>query len=819
MKKNSMATIKKRDKVGVWQLIIDLTMDLISPGDQYYILYLYILKKEGLLENLRQVNSSNNYKADVLLRLDNYFSDIRGKLSDDQYKELSDTVTRLPLEERGLDFGEAFDSILYKLTERDGVLRSAGSLPLEISKIATSPLLYSISENALVYNPFAGTASFGTLFKNIGSYFGQEVNQLTWAIGVLRLLAHNKQESFELKKEDSSHLLLDSLQNPDRKFDIIIAAPPFGLRVVDRFHDFTGTATCESLLIKGGLNLIKNDGKIIIFVSNSFLYNPIDKRTRASLIENDLLETIISFPGSILLNTNIQFSLLVINKNKANPGIVTLINAESLVKKRESRQKVFNEKVLIDILKDTSKSDLVRVVSNDLVINNDFNLNIGRYFQEEIDGVEIGSLVEVINGQRLDVTRGKLLKIRNLNDDIVDNQLNIDIVDEVIIPTNLNAKKINESCVLLALRWKSLKPTYFEFTGTPIYITSDIIALRPNADKLEIHFFIQELYSISVLNQTKSFLIGASVPMIRREDLLKIKLQIPNPHDEMSSLSEQKAMVKGALDAYFRSRENEIKLERELRGVVDDKTRELQSIKHTFRQYLSALISNVSGSKKFIKKNEGAPISLEMIYSKNLNQTFGMHLQSLEDNIQSLNKLLESVLDETLAYKVEKLNIIQLIKEAQMRFKQEDIFVFDEIFFDKNSFDEAGVISEPNILISEEEFFNLFSNIITNAVNHGFKNSVKNNCIKTLLSYDKLSEMVKLEIANNGKPIPEAFTLKHLTTKGEKTSDSNGTGTGGSDINDIIYKHNGKFDIINLIQEDFSVTYVIEFPLAKTDDL
>lgn len=816
MKNNSMATVKKRDKMGVWQLIVDLTLGLISPGDQYYILYLYILKKEGLLENLKQVDSSNNYKVEVLLKLDNYFSDIRGKLSYNQYKELLDTVTRLPLEERGQEFGDAFDSILYKLTERDGVLRSSGTLPLEISKIATSSLLCSISENANVYNPFAGTASFGTLFKNIGSYFGQEVNQLTWAIGVLRLLAHNKKESFEFKKEDSIYLLFDSLQNPDRKFDLIIAAPPFGLRVVDIINNSTGTETCESLLIKGGLNLIKNDGKIIMFVSNSFLYNPIDKRTRAYLIENDLLETIISFPGSTLLNTNIQFSLLVINKNKSNRGVLTLVNAESLVKKTNSRQKVFNENGLMDILKNPSQNALVRVVSNDHVITNDLNLNIGRYFQEEIDGVEIGSLVEVISGQRLDVTRGKLLKIRNLKDDIFDNQLNLDLVDEVIIPTNLNSKKITESCVLLALRWKSLKPTYFEFNGTPIYITSDIIALRPNADILDSHFFIQELYSTSVLNQTKAFLIGVTVPMIRREDLLKIKIQIPNQLDKKSSLVEQKALVKGALNAYFRSKENELLLEREFRGVVDDKTRELQSIKHTFRQYLSALMSNVSGSKKFIKKHEGVPISLGMIYSKNLNQTFGEHLQSLEDNIQSLNKLLFE-LPEAASSKPQKFNIIQLIKESQKRFKQEEIFVFDELYLDKGSFDEGGLISEPDILISEEHFYNLFSNIITNAVVHGFKDSVKNNIIKILISYDKSTEMVKLEISNNGKPIPEKFTLKHLITKGEKTTDSSGTGTGGSDIYSIIKEYKGKFDIINLKNENFPVTYVIDFPIAKND--
>lgn len=811
MKNNSMATVKKRDKTGVWQLIVDLTMGLISPGDQYYILYLYILKKEGLLENLRQVDSSNNYKVEVLLKLDNYFSDIRGKLTQDQYKELLATVTTLPLEEREQEFGEAFDSVLYKLTDRDGVLRSSGTLPLEISKIATSSFLYSISENADVYNPFAGTASFGTLFKNIGSYFGQEVNQLIWAIGVLRLLAHNKKESFELKKEDSIDLLLLKPQILNKRFDLLITAPPFGYRVIDNIN---GTETCESLIIKSGLDKIKNDGKIVMFVSNLFLYNPIDKRTRALLIENDLLETIISFPGSILSNTNIQFSLLIINKKKANRGVLTLINAESLVKKTDSRQKVFNENSLMDILKNPSQSALVRVVSNDQVIANDLNLNIGRYFQEEIDGVEIGSLVEVISGQRLDVTRGKLLKIRNLKDDIVDNQLNLDLVDEVIIPTNLNSKKITESCVLLALRWKSLKPTYFEFNGTPIYITSDIIALRPNADKLDSHFFIQELYSSSVLSQTKSFVIGVTVPMIRREDLLKIKIQVPNSIDQKSSLIAQKAIVKGSLDAYFKSRENELKLEKELRGIVDDKTRELQSIKHTFRQYLSALMSNVSGSKKFIKKHEGSPISLEMIYSKNLNQTFGEHLQSLEDNIKSLNKLLFD-LSETASSKPKHLNLIELVKEAQKRFKQEENFVFDELFVDKASFEEGGENAEPHILISEEEFYILFSNIITNAVVHGFKGSNKNNIIKISLSYDKTTEMCKLEIANNGKPMPEKFTVTQLTTKGEKTTDSTGTGSGGSDIKNILDRNNGKLDVINLKDEDFAVTYMIELPLIK----
>lgn len=812
MNKTNMTSVKKPLEKRVWASF-EMMRDIIAPSEQYFVLYLYVLKKEGLLKTLHETNDKNKEKVELLLKLESHFAPIKEKLRH-HYEILLDSIEKLNFEDQGFDFGNTFDQILYKLSEREGLIKSIGTLPLEISKIATSSLLYRISEKAVVYNPFAGTASFGILLNNITSYFGQESNQLTWAIGVLRLLAHNKLESHELRKEDSINLLLNSLQNPDRKFDLIIASPPFGLRVVDSFHNFNGTETCESLLIKGGLNLLKHDGKIVMLVSNSFLYNPIDKRTRASLIENDLLETIISFPGSILLNTNIQFSLLVINKNKNSKGIVKLINAETLVKKTDSRLKVFNENALIDVLKNSSKSNLVREISNDLIINNDFNLNVGRYFQEDIEGVEIGTLVEVINGQRLDVTRGKLLRIRNLKDNVVDNKLNINTIDEVIIPANLNTKKITESCVLLALRWKSLKPTYFEFNGTPILISSEIVALRPNVSKIDIHYFIQELYSTSVLSQTKAFLIGVTVPMIRREDLFKIKIQVPGSIDQKSSLIEQKAIVKGSLDTYFKSRENELKLERELRGVVDDKTRELQSIKHTFRQFLSALMSNVSGSKKFIKKHEGSPITLDMIYSKNLNQTFGEHLQSLEDNIQSLNKLLFD-LTETASSKPKQLSIIELVKESQKRFKQEEIFVFDELFLDKTSFEEGGVNEDPHILISEEDFYILFSNIVNNAVVHGFKASDNNNIIKVLLCYDKTTEMCKLEIANNGKPMPEKFTVKQLITKGEKTTDSKGTGSGGSDIKNILDRNNGTLDVINLIEEDFAVTYLIELPLIK----
>ncbi|WP_431244238.1 hypothetical protein ACQ9BO_07705 [Flavobacterium sp. P21] len=60
--------------------------------------------------------------------------------------------------------------------------------------------------------------------------------------------------------------------------------------------------------------------------------------------------------------------------------------------------------------------------------------------------------------------------------------------------------------------------------------------------------------------------------------------------------------------------------------------------------------------------------------------------------------------------------------------------------------------------------------------------------------------------------MPNNFTLKHLTTRGEKTTDSKGTGMGGADIKAILHKYNGTLDISKQEEELFSVTYIMKLP-------
>ena len=63
--------------------------------------------------------------------------------------------------------------------------------------------------------------------------------------------------------------------------------------------------------------------------------------------------------------------------------------------------------------------------------------------------------------------------------------------------------------------------------------------------------------------------------------------------------------------------------------------------------------------------------------------------------------------------------------------------------------------------------------------------------------------------------MPENFTFQRLITRGEKTTDSKGTGIGGADIKRIVTAYKGEFELINNSKSLFPVVYKISLPISK----
>ncbi len=80
-----------------------------------------------------------------------------------------------------------FEELLLKISSNQNSYEFIQ--PTEITKLISE--LSGYKQNEFVYNPFAGAASYAVGMNISSEYYAQELNPKVWAIGTLRLLAHN----------------------------------------------------------------------------------------------------------------------------------------------------------------------------------------------------------------------------------------------------------------------------------------------------------------------------------------------------------------------------------------------------------------------------------------------------------------------------------------------------------------------------------------------------------------------------------------------------------------------------------------------------
>tara|TARA_R110002050_G_scaffold274020_1_gene418260 strand:- start:8 stop:1654 length:1647 start_codon:yes stop_codon:yes gene_type:complete len=532
---------------GLW-IAFEMLRGRISKSEYHLILFLLSIFKEGLFEKaqferyeakrilINELHNSYKHKeiADIFLPTIN-------RLDDSVLNEVIYIFSKFDRHLIEEHFSTIFDYILYKISDILGKQETGILQPIELTRLINE--ISDIPKNAKVYNPFAGLASFGVFLDEDQIYFGQEFNEIIWAIGTLRLMAHGHFHNFFYKQENS-------ITNwPEQeKFDLIVSNPPFGLRLG---HEYRGNYpqfnTIEPLLIEKGIASLKETGKLIAVLPQGFLFRSgQEQTTREYMVNSDLLEMVVSIPGGLMKHTGIPFCVVILNKAKAQLDLVRFVDAGECVES-VGRGKRLNDVELCRLVKSQAESDSVRIVTNDAIRQNQFNLNVRRYFIKEYDGVSLGNVGAINRGEKVaDGLVGKYIRIRDLSDDEIRYTLDIETIESAELPKY--AKKIDHSCILLAVRWKNLKPTYFDFDGVPVFISSDIISLEIDETKVDVGYLISELSQAYVSEQIESFQVGDTVPRIFIEDLLQIKIQLPSLSEQIenklnSTLTHLKSLI------------------------------------------------------------------------------------------------------------------------------------------------------------------------------------------------------------------------------------------------------------------------------------
>ena len=222
---------------------------------------------------------------------------------------------------------------------------------------------------------------------------GQELNGGTWAICKMNMLLHGIR-SADIRQGDTlkEPLHLDK-HGEIRRFDRVIANPPFSqnydlqeMKFKERFTHFMPESgkKADLMFVQHMVASLKSDGKLAVVMPHGVLFRGGEERAcRQRFIKEGILEAVIGLPSNLFYGTGIPACVLVINKHGASTRKqVLFINADREYKEGKNQNSLRPE----DIEKITqvyrtrqTLEKYSRLVPVDELEKEEFNLNIRRY--------------------------------------------------------------------------------------------------------------------------------------------------------------------------------------------------------------------------------------------------------------------------------------------------------------------------------------------------------------------------------------------------------------------------------------------------------
>ena len=240
--------------------------------------------------------------------------------------------------------------------------------------------------------------------NNIGIY-GQEKNPTTWRLAKMNLAIRSL--NGDLGKYAADTFTEDL--HKDLKADFILANPPFNLEWdVEKVsndprwrYGLAPKNNANYAWLQHMISKLSQNGKMACILANGSLSaGGQEGEIRKKLIENDLVDCILSMPSNLFYTVTVPCSIWIINRNKKQKGHTLFINAsnmgtmvtrklrelskEEILKIAETYHNYQNDNNYEDVLGYCKKATLEEIESNDYV------LTPGRYVgteEVEDDGV------------------------------------------------------------------------------------------------------------------------------------------------------------------------------------------------------------------------------------------------------------------------------------------------------------------------------------------------------------------------------------------------------------------------------------------------
>jgi len=256
-----------------------------------------------------------------------------------------------------------------------------------------------------VYDPTCGSAGMlisciahlknqGKEWRNLKIY-GQEINQLTSAIGRMNLFLHGI-DDFHIANDDTLKSPAFIEKGTIQQFDLVLANPPYSISQWDRGafendkygRNFLGTppqGRADYAFFQHILASLKpNTGRCAILFPHGVLFRSEEQEMRLNLIKRDLVECVIGIGKNLFFNSPMEACIVICRTNKpiSRRGKILFINAKSEVTRKNSQSYLDDthiEKIARTYIDYLDIEGFSRVVSLNEIIMNSGELTISLY--------------------------------------------------------------------------------------------------------------------------------------------------------------------------------------------------------------------------------------------------------------------------------------------------------------------------------------------------------------------------------------------------------------------------------------------------------
>ncbi|WP_343290204.1 N-6 DNA methylase [Turicibacter bilis] len=319
--------------------------------------------------------------------LQDSFSDIDRLDNDKLFKQVIDFLNSISFEQSSV---EVFQKCSFYLSLQD---RFSFETPASLA-LLSKELLTNTSFETL-YDPAIGSGSLAYEVSQAHQdvlIYGQEINRQ--ALNQCRMLLTLTGRIHELAYLKEGHTLIDPKHVEGttlQKFDCIVCQPPFGLKdwgmeqvMADaRFHrGVPPRSSADFAFMTQVVESLNETGKAVMIVPSGVLFRESrEGDIRKQLIEENLVETVISLPGNMLYGTALPVNIVIFNKQKKTNDIF-FMNATSFVEKNRTLNTLSEQSIKeIGQLYHTRKerAEVSKLVSLEQVRENRYNLMVERY--------------------------------------------------------------------------------------------------------------------------------------------------------------------------------------------------------------------------------------------------------------------------------------------------------------------------------------------------------------------------------------------------------------------------------------------------------